>query len=71
MTSNSLKERYRNHLKSFDHCQYSSEPELSKHVWNLKNDHIYTPALSNCVSAFLSNRMQVLRNMYFVPLYVA
>ena len=40
MTSNSFKERYRNHLKSFNHRQYSSETELSKHVWNLKNDHI-------------------------------
>ena len=40
MTSNSLKKRYRNHLKSFNHRQYSSETELSKHVWNLKNDHI-------------------------------
>ena len=40
MTSNSFKERYRNHLKSFNHRQYSSETELSKHVWDLKNDHI-------------------------------
>ena len=31
MTSNSFKERYRNHLKSFNHHQYSSETELSKH----------------------------------------
>ena len=38
MTSNTFKERYRNHLKSFKHPQYSSETELSKHVWNLKND---------------------------------
>ena len=28
MTSNSFKERYRNHLKSFNHRQYSSETEL-------------------------------------------
>ena len=38
MTPNSFKERYRSHLKSFNHRQYSSETELSKHVWNLKND---------------------------------
>ena len=40
MTSNSFKEKYCNYLKSFNYRQYSSETELSKHVWHLKNDHI-------------------------------
>ena len=36
MTSNTFKERYRNHIKSFTHKKYSNETELSKHVWHLK-----------------------------------
>ena len=38
MTSNTFKERYRNHLiiKSFTHKKYSNETELSKHIWHLK-----------------------------------
>ena len=35
MTSNTFKERYRNHIKSFTHKKYSNETELSKHVWHL------------------------------------
>ena len=43
MASNTFKKRYRNHVKSFKHPQYSSETELSKYVWKLKNDRkIYT-----------------------------
>ena len=39
MTSNTFKERYRNHVKSFRHPPpYSSETVLSKYVWKLKND---------------------------------
>ena len=37
MTTNSFKERYRNHTKYFQHKKYSNETELSKHIWNLKN----------------------------------
>ena len=36
MTSNTFKELYRNHIKSFTHKKYSNETELSKHVWHLK-----------------------------------
>ena len=36
MTSNTFKERYRNHIKSFTHKKYSNE--LSKHVWHLKQN---------------------------------
>ena len=36
MTSNTFRERYRNHIKSFTHKKYSNETELSKHVWHLK-----------------------------------
>ena len=36
MTSNTFKERYRIHIKSFTHKKYSNETELSKHVWHLK-----------------------------------
>ena len=35
-TSNTFKEWYRNHVKSFTHKKYSNETELLKHVWHLK-----------------------------------
>ena len=38
MTSNTFKERYRNHIKSFTHKKYSNETELWKHVWHLKQN---------------------------------
>ena len=38
MTSSTFKERYRNHIKSFTHKKYSNETELSKHVWDLKQN---------------------------------
>ena len=38
MTSNTVKERYRNHIKSFTYKKYSNETELSKHVWLLKQN---------------------------------
>ena len=37
MTSGTFKKRYANHKKSFNNPRYSSETELSKHVWELKN----------------------------------
>ena len=39
MTSNTFKERYRNHIKSFNQKKYSNETELSKHVWHLKENN--------------------------------
>ena len=62
MTSNTFKEKYRNHVKSFRHPHYSSGTELSKYVWKLKNDckkfaikwsivkraQAYTPGGSHC-----------------------
>ena len=36
MTSNTFKERYANHKKSFGNPIYASETELSKYVWKLK-----------------------------------
>ena len=38
MTSNTFKERFRNHIKSFNHKKYSNETELSKYVWHLKEN---------------------------------
>ena len=38
MASNTFKERYPNHIKSFTHKKYSNETELSKHVWHLKQN---------------------------------
>ena len=54
MTSNTFKERYRNHIISFTHKKYSNETELSKHVWTLKqNKTDFTIKLSmikKCIS---------------------
>ena len=38
MTASTFKERYRNHIKSFNHKRYSNDTELSKYVWTLKNN---------------------------------
>ena len=38
MTSNTFKEQYRNHIKSFTHKKYSNETELSKNFWHLKQN---------------------------------
>ena len=35
-----FKQRYRNHMKSFNNQSYKKDPELSKHVWDLKNKNI-------------------------------
>ena len=37
MTSGTFKKRYANHKKSFNNPRYSTETELSKHIWELKN----------------------------------
>ena len=39
MTASTFKERYRNHIKSFNHKRYSNDTELSKHIWQLKNNN--------------------------------
>ena len=36
MTSTTFKERFRNHLKSFNSSSYANETRLSKYVWELK-----------------------------------
>ena len=42
MTATTLKDRYRNHKKSFDDIKYKNDTELSKYVWNLKlNKKLY------------------------------
>ena len=38
MTSNTFKERFRNHIRSFTHKTCSNEAELSKYVWHLKEN---------------------------------
>ena len=37
LTESSLKERFRNYTKSFNHRRYQSETELSKCIWTLKH----------------------------------
>ncbi len=38
MTASTFKERYRNHIKSFNHKRYSNDTELSKYIWKLKDN---------------------------------
>ena len=43
MTSNSFKQRYRNHQKSFIDREYKNEMELLKFIWGLKlKEHCFT-----------------------------
>ena len=53
MTANTFKERYRNHVKSFQHKKYANETELSKYIWTLKNNnHNFTIKWSVLKHAF-------------------
>ena len=36
MTATTFKERYRNHVKSFNDIKYKANTELSKFIWSLK-----------------------------------
>ena len=38
MTTSTLKERYRNHIKSFKNKKYSNDTELSKYICKLKDN---------------------------------
>ena len=38
VTGDNFKTRYRNHCKSLNNRKYKNETELSKHVWNLKDN---------------------------------
>ncbi len=40
MTASTFKERYRNHIKSFNHKRYSNDTELSKYIWKLKDNKL-------------------------------
>ena len=39
LTENSFKERFNNHKKSFKHKRYEKESELSKYIWELKEQN--------------------------------
>ena len=45
LTENTFKERWYQHKNSFKYENKAKSTELSKHIWNLKNDNI-TPTLS-------------------------
>ncbi len=38
MTASAFKERYRDHIKSFNHKRCSNDTELSKYIWKLKDN---------------------------------
>ena len=38
LASTTFKDRYRNHVKSFNHKIYQSDTRLSKHIWHLKSE---------------------------------
>ena len=48
------KERYRNHIKSFKHKRYSNETELSKHVWQLKQNETDFTIKWSIIKKFIS-----------------
>ena len=64
MTSNTFKEPFRNHIKSFNHKKYSNETELSKYVWHLKEnnkDYIsYTGGSKRC-NLCLEEKLSILK----------
>ena len=39
LAGTSFKDRYRNHISSFDNEQHKTKKELSKYVWSLKNEN--------------------------------
>ena len=45
LTENSFKERFNNHKKSFKHKRYEKESELSKYIWELKEQN-KSPSIS-------------------------
>ena len=65
MTSNTFKERYRNHSKSFTRKKYSNETELGKPVWHLKNKTDFTIKWSIIKKDyFLHGRIQKMSLMF-------
>ena len=40
VTETPFKERFGNHTRDFKHPKYRNSTELSKYVWELKDDHI-------------------------------
>ncbi len=40
MIASTFKERHGNHIKSFKHKRYSYDTELSKYIWNLKDNKL-------------------------------
>ena len=45
LAETSFKDRFRNHTKAFNHKKYQKDTELSKYVWNLK-DQNKTPVIT-------------------------
>ena len=60
LTETTFKTRYGNHVKSFKHRKYSKETELSKYIWELKDDNkvpiIKWKILKTITSRLNSNR---------------
>ena len=51
MTSSTLKEPLKNHIKSFGHEKYFNKTELSKHNWYLKqNKTDFTKKMANIIT---------------------
>ena len=39
LTASTFKERYRNHVSSFNHSKYEHHTGLSRHIWGLKKEN--------------------------------
>ena len=70
-----FKEQYENHKKSFRHKEYSTETDLAKYCWELKNEdamptvnffitkRVKGKSLINNCSLCLSEKLFIIRNL--------
>ena len=78
MTASTFKERYRNHIKSFNHKRYSNDTELSKYIWKLKDNKLQDfditwSVLKQSISYMREDQKDVIyvwRKSYYILLYI-
>ena len=82
ITANQFKDRYRNHVKSFEHKKYEKSTELSKYIWSLKENNrqfsikwsilkharAYKPGSSSC-GLCLEEKLQIMKRKHKNLLY--
>ena len=58
LTESSIKERFRNHTKSFNHGLYQNETELSKYIWTLKHQN-KTPTIKRKLVQVVNSKVKL------------